>query len=89
MPLVGHLSAATAKYYNDNAPFCVVFYTVDFSHAQLKATQIVRQKVLNVAKDHRDIVFAVADEDEQAEMWKKFNLQDSGEDVNVGCRGKG
>ena len=44
--------------------------------------------VLNVAKDNRDIVFAVADEDEQSEMWKKFNLQDSGEDVNVGCRGK-
>ena len=40
--------------------------------------------VLNVAKNHRDIVFAVADEDEQVELVKKFNLQDSGEDVNVG-----
>ena len=44
--------------------------------------------VLNVAKNHRDVVFAVADEDEQAELVKKFNLQDSGEDVNVGCRDK-
>ena len=44
--------------------------------------------VLNVAKNHRDIVFAVADEDEQVELVKKFNLQDSGEDVNVGCRDK-
>ena len=44
--------------------------------------------VLNVAKNHRDIVFAVADEDEQVELVKKFNLQDSGEDVNVGRRDK-
>ena len=43
---------------------------------------------MNVAKNHRDIVFAVADEDEQVELVKKFNLQDSGEDVNVGCRDK-
>ena len=44
--------------------------------------------VLNVANNHHDIVFAIADEDEQVELVKKFNLQDSGEDVNVGCRDK-
>ena len=41
-----------------------------------------------MAKENRDIVFAVADEDEQVELMKKFNLHESGEDVNVGCRDK-
>ena len=45
--------------------------------------------VLNVAKNVRkDVNFAVADDEEFAEIMKKFNLQDSGEDVNVGCKGK-
>jgi hypothetical protein len=35
------------------------------------------------------LVFAVADETENAELVKRFNLQDSGEDINVGCVGKG
>ena len=104
LPLVGHLNSQTAKFYMDNTPFCVAFYHVDFGFDYIKATQLVRSKsesfhmthhwciknisVLNVAKNHRDVVFAVADEDEQAELVKKFNLQDSGEDVNVGCRDK-
>ena len=49
---------------------------------------MVRNKVLNVAKNVRkDVNFAVADDDEYAELLKKFNLHDSGEDVNVGCKG--
>jgi len=88
LPLVGHLNSQTAKFYMDNTPFCVAFYHVDFGFDYIKATQLVRSKILNVAKNHRDVVFAVADEDEQAELVKKFNLQDSGEDVNVGCRDK-
>jgi len=88
LPLVGHLNSQTAKFYMDNTPFCVAFGHIDFGFDYIKATQIIRSKILNVAKNHRDIVFAVADEDEQVELVKKFNLQDSGEDVNVGCRDK-
>jgi len=88
LPLVGHLNSQTSKFYMDNVPFCVAFYHVDFGFDYIKATQIIRNKILNVAKNHRDIVFAVADEDEQSDLVKKFNLQDSGEDVNFACRDK-
>lgn len=89
LPLVGHYTKETAKYYEDNTPYCLVFYTVDFGYDYIKATQMVRNKVLNVAKNVRESVnFAVADDEEFAELMKKFNLQDSGEDVNVGCKGK-
>jgi len=89
LPLVGHYTKATAKYYDDNAPYCLVFYTVDFGWDYVKETQMVRNKVLQVAKNYRtDVIFAVADDEEFAELMKKFNLQDSGEDVNVGCKGK-
>ena len=51
---------------------------------------MVRNKVLKVAAAHRtDLLFAVADDDEFAELMKKFNLHDSGEDVNVGCKARG
>jgi len=89
LPLVGHYTKETAKYYEDNTPYCLVFYTVDFGYDYIKSTQMVRNKVLNVAKNVRkDVNFAVADDEEFAELLKKFNLQDSGEDVNVGCKGK-
>lgn len=89
LPLVGHYTKATAKYYDDNAPYCLVFTTVDFSWDYVKETQMVRNKVLQVAKNYRtDVIFAVADDEEFAELMKKFNLHDSGEDVNVGCKGK-
>jgi len=89
LPLVGHYTKQTAKYYDDNVPYCLVFYTVDFGYDYIKATQMVRNKVLKVAAAHRtDLLFAVADDDEFAELMKKFNLHDSGEDVNVGCKGK-
>merc|ERR1739838_734192 len=41
------------------------------------------------ATAHRtDLLFAVADDEEFADLMEKFNLHDSGEDVNVGCKGK-
>ena len=48
-------------------------------------------QVLNVAvnKAKEGIIFAVADETENMDLVKRFNLQDSGEEINVGCVGKG
>ena len=40
LPLVGHYNKATAKYYDDNAPYCLVFYTVDFGYDYIKVTSI-------------------------------------------------
>lgn len=96
LPLVGAVTAATKKYYEPVVPRCIVFYDVDFSHNGIKNTQIWRNKVLNVAynrmknmkKDEDGIIFAVADETENMDLLKRFNLQDSGEEINVGCVGK-
>ena len=49
------------------------------------ATQFWRKKVLQVANDHRDVTFAIADEQSFMEELKDFALDDSGEEVNVGC----
>ena len=51
----------------------------------LSATQFWRQKILNVAKDFKDVTFAIADEEEYEEQLKEFGLDDSGEEINVGC----
>lgn len=90
LPLVGAVTKATKKYYEPVVPRCIVFFDVDFSHAGIKNTQIWRSKVLNVAYNKREsgVIFAVADETENMELIKRFNLQDSGEDINVGCVGK-
>ena len=49
------------------------------------ATQFWRQKVLEVANDHRDITFAIASEQDFEDQLKDFGLDDSGEEINVGC----
>ena len=51
----------------------------------LSATQFWRQKVLEVANDHRDITFAIANEQDFQAQLKDFGLDDSGEEINVGC----
>lgn len=47
-------------------------------------TEFWRSKVINVAKDHPDILFAVANEESFEERLKDLGLSESGEDVNVG-----
>lgn len=49
------------------------------------ATQFWRQKVLEVANDHRDITFAIANEQDFEDQLKDLGLDDSGEEINVGC----
>ena len=46
-----------------------------------------RKKVAKIAKDHKDITFAVADETEHSYTVNEFGLGDSGEDINIGCYG--
>ena len=50
----------------------------------VSVTQFWREKVLRVAKEYPDILFAVADEESCGEKLKEFGLAESGEDVNVG-----
>ena len=49
------------------------------------ATQFWRKKVLEVAKEHRDITFAIAAEEDFQGDLKDLGLDESGEEINVGC----
>ena len=51
------------------------------------ATNMWRKKVADIAKDYRDMTFAVADEDEFGELMKEFGFDESGEDMNIGILG--
>ena len=42
---------------------------------------------IDFVKKGENVIFAVADEDQNKELVKKFNLHDSGEEVNIGCIG--
>ena len=50
------------------------------------ATQLWRKKVANVAKDYKDIKFAIANEEDYiGTMMKEVGLDDSPEEFNIGC----
>ncbi|XP_066301546.1 protein disulfide-isomerase A4-like [Branchiostoma lanceolatum] len=88
-PLVGELTTLNEnKRYGDARPLVVVFYDVDFSFEYKEATQIWRRKVLEVAKDHKDMTFVITKEDLQQSKLKELELDDSGEEVNVGIYDK-
>ncbi|XP_078573399.1 protein disulfide-isomerase A4-like [Branchiostoma floridae x Branchiostoma japonicum] len=88
-PLVGELTTLNEnRRYGEARPLVVVFYDVDFSFEYKEATQIWRRKVLEVAKDHRDLTFAIAKEDHHQSKLKELELDDSGEEVNVGIYDK-
>ncbi|XP_074624650.1 protein disulfide-isomerase A4-like [Acropora palmata] len=84
-PLVGEMNRGNQHTKYSKRPLCVVFYDLDFGFEQRTATQFWRKKVLQVANDHRDVTFAIADEQSFMEELKDFALDDSGEEVNVGC----
>ncbi|PFX20618.1 Protein disulfide-isomerase A4 [Stylophora pistillata] len=85
IPLVGQMTSYDQQKKYTKRPLCVVYYDVDFGFEQRKATQFWRQKVLEVANDHRDITFAIASESDFENELKEFGLDDSGEEINVGC----
>ncbi|XP_062481333.1 protein disulfide-isomerase A4 isoform X2 [Pezoporus occidentalis] len=89
LPLVGHRKPSNdAKRYAKH-PLVVVYYTVDFSFDYRVATQYWRGKVLEVAKDFPEYVFAVSDEEDYSSEIKDLGLLESGEDVNVAILDEG
>ncbi len=48
------------------------------------ATQLWRQKLVVIAKNFPDLTFAIADEDDQSDVFKQFGFEDSGEELNIG-----
>lgn len=83
VPLVGQRTGVNARKRYTKRPLVVVYYTVDFSFDYRKNTQIWRKRVLNVAKDMKDVTFAIANEDEFNDELSKAGLGDSPEDINV------
>lgn len=89
VPLVGELSRKTFnKRYGDKRPLVIAFYTVDFSHAYREATQLWRRKFAEIAHDYPDLTFAVADEDDQLQLFSDFGFLESGEEFNIGILGE-
>lgn len=89
LPLVGHRKLSNdAKRYSKR-PLVVVYYSVDFSFDYRVATQYWRSKVLEVAKDFPEYVFAVSDEEDYSSEIKDLGLLESGEDVNAAILDEG
>ena len=86
VPLVGHYTYPSRDMrYKDKKPLCLFFYTVDFSHEFRDSTQMWRKKIAEIAKDHRDITFAIANDDEFTSQMNEMGLEDSAEEINVAC----
>jgi len=51
------------------------------------ATQAWRHKFAKIAKDHPTMTFAVADEEENSDLFREFGFDDSSEEINVGILG--
>ncbi|OXB68048.1 UNVERIFIED_CONTAM: hypothetical protein H355_007981 [Colinus virginianus] len=89
LPLVGHRKPSNDAKRYAKRPLVVVYYTVDFSFDYRVATQYWRGKVLEVAKDFPEYVFAVSDEEDYSSEIKDLGLLESGEDVNVAILDEG
>ncbi|XP_015709697.1 protein disulfide-isomerase A4 [Coturnix japonica] len=89
LPLVGHRKPSNDARRYAKRPLVVVYYTVDFSFDYRVATQYWRGKVLEVAKDFPEYVFAVSDEEDYSSEIKDLGLLESGEDVNVAILDEG
>lgn len=83
IPLVGQRSKGNMEFKYETRPLIVVYYDVNFTHQYVKDTQYIRNKILPVADEHRDILYAISNEEEYEEEIKSLGLEDSGESVNV------
>jgi len=90
IPLVGIITQENQKnVYLNIRPICIVIYDLDFSFDHRERTQYWRNKILKVASKYVDkFRFAVADETKNSLLLKEFGLEESAEDLNVGCYDK-
>lgn len=83
VPLVGQRTKSNMNFKYEARPLVVVYYDVNYSHQYVKDTQYIRNKILPVADKYRELIFAIANEEEFDEEIKSLGLEDSGESVNV------
>lgn len=90
IPLVGIITQENQKnVYLNIRPICIVIYDLDFSFDHRERTQYWRTKILKVASKYVDkFRFAIADETKNSLLLKEFGLEESAEDLNVGCYDK-
>lgn len=90
VPLVGVLTQENQRNtYMARRPICIVMYDVNFSFDHRERTQYWRSKILKVANEYKGkYTFAIADEEKMGSLLKEFGLEESGEDINVGCFNK-
>ncbi|XP_071957938.1 protein disulfide-isomerase A4-like [Antedon mediterranea] len=87
LPLVGQMTKANQEKRYAGRPLLVAYYSVDWSFEYRVATEIWRKKLLDVAKDYKDLTFAIADEEEFKDQLKELELDDSGEEISIGIWG--
>ncbi|XP_025093712.1 protein disulfide-isomerase A4-like isoform X2 [Pomacea canaliculata] len=88
-PLVGSMDSNNQARYAKRSPLCLFFYDVDWGFDHREATQMWRKKIASIAKDFRNITFAVADEEKNMQMLKELGLEDSSEEINIGILANG
>ena len=86
-PLVGEYNYEMEPRYREQRPLCLVFYTVDWSFDHRDATNLWRTKMAKIAKDFKNISFAIANEEDYKNVIQEFGLEDSPEEINIGCFG--
>ena len=65
------------------------FFNCLFCPLLSAATQLWRYRIADIAKDYKQIVFAVADDDSNEDLLKNFGLADTGVDMNIGILDSG
>nr|XP_002130820.1 protein disulfide-isomerase A4-like isoform X1 [Ciona intestinalis] len=83
VPLVGQRTRDNKDKRYGKRPLVVVYYGVDFSFDYRVATQVWRNKVLEVANQFKKVTFAIANEEDFQEELKRVGLEDSPEEINV------
>ncbi|XP_002732815.1 protein disulfide-isomerase A4-like [Saccoglossus kowalevskii] len=83
-PLVGERTTDNQEKRYSKKPLVVVYYTVDFSFDHRVATQIWRDKIVEVAKDFPSLTFAIANEEDFEKELQELELADSGAEMNAG-----
>jgi hypothetical protein len=53
----------------------------------IAATNLWRTKMAKIAKDFKNISFAIANEEDYKNVIQEFGLEDSPEEINIGCFG--
>ncbi|RDD36733.1 Protein disulfide-isomerase A4 [Trichoplax sp. H2] len=88
-PLLGELRTKTETIsYSNRLPLVIIFLTLDWSYPE--DVQFWRNKLLPVANQYskKGLTFVLANEEEHTNKIKWFQLEESGEDVNVAIRAR-